>query len=139
MELVINIDNETYSAVQSLIALNTEKRNFKGIIGKCLNAVKNGVVLPKGHGRLIDADVFADKIKEVSLSHRYEYLKLNRMCTVADVLNALTDDLKGTALYGYELCPTVIEADKAYQKEDNNLPLCEEVIHGDFTELMDKE
>lgn len=52
MELVINIDNETYSAVKSLIELNTEKRNFKGIIGKCFNAVKNGVVLPKGHGML---------------------------------------------------------------------------------------
>jgi len=106
MQIVINIPDEIR---QDILTDGVLYCDYNSIIR---DAIKNGIVLPKRHGRLIDADAFADKIKEVSLRHRYEDLKLNRICTVADVLNAVTHDLKGTALNGYELCPTVIEANK---------------------------
>ena len=48
----------------------------------------------------------------MSVRQKYEDLKIDHRCTVADVLTSLTHDLKGTALLGYELCPTIIEADK---------------------------
>lgn len=40
-------------------------------------------------------------------------------------------------------CPNcgakMIEPQESKDKEENNLPLCEEVIHGDFSGVMDKE
>lgn len=52
-KIVIDIDDKTYKAFMELIAINLGRSN-KGIIEKCLNAIKHGTPLPKGHGRLID-------------------------------------------------------------------------------------
>ena len=57
-KIVIDIDDKTYKAFMELISINLGRSNYKGIIEKCLNAIKHGKVLPKGHGRLIDADKF---------------------------------------------------------------------------------
>lgn len=48
-QIVIDIDDKTYKAFMELISINLGRSNYKGIIGKCLNAIKHGVVLPKGH------------------------------------------------------------------------------------------
>ena len=45
MKIVIDIDEKIYNDIRS-----------KNEHGKIFNAVKNGTPLPKGHGRLIDAD-----------------------------------------------------------------------------------
>lgn len=55
-QIVIDIDDKTYKAFMELISINLGRSNYKGIIEKCLGAIKHGKVLPKGHGRLIDAD-----------------------------------------------------------------------------------
>lgn len=47
-QIVINIDNKTYKVFMELMAGNLWRSNYKGIIGKCLDAIKHGVVLPKG-------------------------------------------------------------------------------------------
>ena len=66
-------------------------------------------VLPKGHGRLIDADAFAKRLKEISEHHHFE--KLFRISALAVVLSVV-DELTGESLCGYENNPTVIPADK---------------------------
>lgn len=55
-QILIDIDDKTYKAFMELISINLGRSNYKGIIEKCLNAIKHGKVLPKCHGRLIDAD-----------------------------------------------------------------------------------
>ena len=56
MKLVIDIPEEEYKCVQ-----------ITGCIGNktCIsNAIYNATPLPKGHGRLIDADVFIDGFED---------------------------------------------------------------------------
>lgn len=67
--------------------------------------------LPETHGRLIDADAFADHIKSIIERQGYDELTIGKFLTVGDVLNAVIADLKGMTLYGYENAPTVIEAE----------------------------
>lgn len=53
MQIVIDIDVRAYNKCLKLV-----DDNDGGILGMHLiNAVANGTPLPKGHGRLIDADV----------------------------------------------------------------------------------
>lgn len=71
------------------------------------------VKLPEKHGRLIDADAFAERIKSIIKRQGYDDLEMDKFLTVGDVLNAVIADLKGMTLYGYEHTPTVIEAEGA--------------------------
>ena len=69
------------------------------------------VELPDHHGRLIDADAFAERIKSIIERQGYDDLAIGKFLTVGEVLNAVIDDLKGMALYGYENAPTIVEAE----------------------------
>ena len=69
----------------------------------------HGNPLPKGHGRLIDADAFAKRLKEISEHHHFE--NLFGISALAVVLSVV-DELTGESLCGYENNPTVIPADK---------------------------
>ena len=69
------------------------------------------VKLPEKHGRLIDADTFTERIKSIIEQQGYDDLTIGKFLTVGEVLNAVIDDLKGMALYGYENAPTVIGAE----------------------------
>lgn len=71
------------------------------------------VELPEKHGRLIDADAFAERIKSIIKRQGYDDLAIDKLLTVGDVLNAVIADLKGIGLYGYENAPTVIESEGA--------------------------
>lgn len=51
MKLVIDISEELY---MEYVNLGTGKGT--GILSQLIRAIKNGTPLPKGHGRLIDAD-----------------------------------------------------------------------------------
>ena len=53
IELVIKIPEEQYNAIKSDLLYNTFSAEMK-IWG--LGSIRNGTPLPKGHGRLIDAD-----------------------------------------------------------------------------------
>lgn len=56
MKLIIDIDEETYKRV------STDDAYVLGEVDFILieNAIANGTPLPKGHGRLIDADRFVE-------------------------------------------------------------------------------
>lgn len=54
MEIVINIDDKLYEIIKDPNQLSTMYH-----ASKCAEAVRNGVPLPKGHGKLIDADELA--------------------------------------------------------------------------------
>lgn len=81
MKIVIDIDKETYYKV-----LGSNNRGF--LLHAFAGILQTGTILPKGHGRLIDADMLLSKAK--FLYKGYEV--------------ALTNTI-GEA-------PTIIEADK---------------------------
>lgn len=63
------------------------------------------------HGRLIDADKFAETLKKVSIRQGYDKLFSDNILSVGDVFNAIATDLKGEGWDKYKLAPTVIEAE----------------------------
>ena len=79
MELVIEIPDNEY---HQICELRLHNRTFYD------DAIRNGTPLPKGHGRLIDAEVFANNV--VKYSHQ----------STKTIGQALSDT------------PTIIEADK---------------------------
>lgn len=56
MQIVINISEEDLDAI--------EKLKSKGWASRHELSILNGIRLPKGHGRLIDADAYIDKYEE---------------------------------------------------------------------------
>lgn len=96
MTLVIKLDDETYKEVMNRTEFDTL---LLGI--KLIEAVQNGTLLPKEHGRLIDADAL-DK----SLEKEQEDLDLDDKLS-----NAFCDGL----IWASEVLskePTIIEADQ---------------------------
>lgn len=69
------------------------------------------VDIPTPHGRLIDADKFAETLKEVSIRQGYDKLFSDNILSVGDVFDAIAADLKGEGLDEYKLAPTIIEAE----------------------------
>lgn len=88
MQIVINIPEETYNEV-CWRGLFLGPRDNKELV----NAIKNGTSLPKGHGRLIDAD----RLTRAEIMHLWYHLPNGDIaCPKVDIDHA----------------PTVIEADK---------------------------
>lgn len=61
MQIVINIDEETYNDIKK----GKIYSSFRDVPLESVNAVANGTPLPKGHGRLIDANEIIGKIHGV--------------------------------------------------------------------------
>ena len=94
IELVIKIPEDSYKATCSGSMLPPDVKNV-------INAIRNGTLLPKGHGSLKDADALG-----TSIENRYADMELDgydplALGTYADMV----DDLVETA-------PTIIDADK---------------------------
>ena len=78
MKIVIDIPEEDY--------IRLKEHGMFGRVDVFKNAVRDAVVLPKGHGRLIDADTYR---KEMLDSREFDFFKR------------------------LDMQPTIIEADKA--------------------------
>lgn len=66
IELVIKIDEELYKNIYSdaEIMIYGGMRSSKTLLATLLRSVRNGTSLPKGHGRLIDADAYRKELWE---------------------------------------------------------------------------
>lgn len=74
------------------------------------SAIRNGTILPKGHGRLIDADAFIETMKDVSKRQKYKEVLIDDCLTVDDVFKAIIESLQNEGLANGDV-PTIIEAD----------------------------
>ena len=83
MYIIINVPEKEYKRMKLLRALSSDN--------ECLRYILEGTPLPKGHGRLIDADVIDDNIYDLTRGLDLNYNQ------IIDVL----DDV-----------PTIIPADK---------------------------
>ena len=95
MQIVIEIPEDTYKATCNENMLPPDVRNV-------VDAIKNGTPLPKGHGRLIDADRFLKRVKKDREHEAYMH-----SWTADNVLERLDS----------WYAPTIIEADKAESAE----------------------
>lgn len=103
MQIVIDIPDEEYSAVQSASYYNFD--TYTAYL-----AIKNGTPLPKGHGRLIDADAFIAKLEDASKRQKYNELLIDDCLTVDDVFKAIIESLSNEGLAEND-APTIIEAE----------------------------
>lgn len=83
------------------------QENVNGTLKSLIRREMNGEMLPKGHGRLIDADAFIRFIKDVSKRQKYEEVLIDKNMTVEDVLNAVVESLENEGD-----TPTIVSADK---------------------------
>ncbi len=93
VELVIAIDDKLYEIIK-----NPEKLETMYHAGKLCEAVKNGIPLPKGHGRIVDIGPYEGKV----IASR-TYCGVNKLIEVAEL-------------------DTIIEADK---ENYNNYRCCD--------------
>ena len=97
MQVVIDIDDEMYEQ----IVTNDDVYVLDDV--DCIlieNAIANGTPLPKGHGRLIDADDLLDRIG-------LEDNDSNRENNVGEIIT----------LEDFDLISTIVEADKESEEE----------------------
>ena len=59
MQIVINVDNELYEYFSKRRTMNDD--GYFSHVGKLIKALRNGLLLPKEHGRLIDADLLRNQ------------------------------------------------------------------------------
>ncbi len=78
--------------------------------------IKDGTPLPKGHGRLIDADAFIATLENTSKRQKYKELLIDDLLTVDDVFKAIIESLRNEGLAEGDT-PTIIEADNVESEE----------------------
>jgi hypothetical protein len=88
MKIVIEIDDARFKDIRRIACVQLENYHFKTVE----QIIANGTLLPKGHGRLIDAD----KLEPRDISPEAWY-----------------SPMWGFELVDIEDAPTIIEADKA--------------------------
>lgn len=84
MKLVVDIDDELYNFIMEHKLLVMDLKEIE-------KAIKNGIPLPKGHGKMIDADKAVANYAKYGISHMWD----------ATDLPEIMDE-----------CPAIIEADK---------------------------
>lgn len=93
MQIVIDISEDNYKLIQN--------GNYCGILShEIYNAIKNGTLLPKGHGDLKDADVMINKLCTNEASELFGSI------TCAEIMDFINDE------------KTIIKADKTERSEE---------------------
>ena len=101
MHIVIDIDNNLYTRL-----FDNGVDNYDDAVDMA-KAIRKGTPLPKGHGRLIDADAI--------LKEEYEKLEIG-FDDYTIIYNAFVNTIKEIV----NLTPTIIEADKGVKNESDN-------------------
>ena len=115
VEVVIKIPKEDFDFIKDEFA-DGDMPDEKDLKETTYYAIANGTVLPKGHGRLIDADAFIKFMQTVSKTRKYDELWIDNFLTVDDTFNAVIASIKNEGTSNGD-APTVIEADKDGQDE----------------------
>jgi methyl coenzyme M reductase subunit C-like uncharacterized protein (methanogenesis marker protein 7) len=98
MQIVIDIDDYVYKKLM----------NKTICVADIVDAIKNGIPLPKGHGRLVDADVLKEKLEDhhnffVEACGSFEGMTFKEKARVDEIINCIAEVVNA---------PTIIEADK---------------------------
>ena len=105
MQIVIDVPDEDYKRIKDM------PDAFNSLTSRAYKSIKNGTPLPKGHGRLVDAD----KISRVNYA---EEDNLTGYGMTYDEMGAYNDGIND--MYRrVKNAPTVIEADKEAENESD--------------------
>ena len=96
MRIVIDIPEDDYKSIKDMQYYISGRRSGRQIEYNIINAILNGTPLPKGHGRLIDADKLQKSYCDDNCGVRKCVDAMDRCVFIGSVLEA----------------PTIIEADK---------------------------
>ena len=91
MQIVINVDNELYEYFSKRRSMHDD--GYFSHVGKLIKALREGTLLPKGHGELIDRD----KIEYLKAIHDAKYGHISWIDAIEKIKHS---------------APTIIEADK---------------------------
>lgn len=80
MKLVIEISEDIYKTLKAVSNIVYGFRSGKTFVHACLTAIRNGIPLPKGHGRLIDADA----VLEDPIGNTYKDIEIAETIIEAD-------------------------------------------------------
>ena len=94
MKLIIDIQDFVYNNVKDFDTTHNYELNI-------VESIKNGIPLPKGHGRLIDAD----ELRLDIIAHKYS----NNFCTEHNIDQSINVGMLNILITD---APTIIEADK---------------------------
>jgi len=113
VELIVKIDEKLYKDIYSdaEIMIYGGMRSGKSLLATLLRAIRNSTPLPKGHGRLIDADAFIAMMEDASKRQKYKELLIGDCLTVDDVFKAVIESLLNKGFAEGD-APTIIEADE---------------------------
>ena len=87
IELVIKIPQKVYKAICDKNALGCD-------IGDIKNMIRNGTPLPKGHGRLIDADEIDNNIYDLTRSMDLNYGQISEVVDTAPTIIEKDDEVE---------------------------------------------
>lgn len=105
MKVVIDIDENLYTRL-------FDNGDIDAVdMLKAYVAIRKGTVLPKNHGRLIDADAFIAMLKNATERQRYKELLIDDCLTVDDVIKAIIESLQNEGLAEGD-APTIIPAER---------------------------
>ena len=103
MQLVIEIDKDYYEIIKHEVEHGHDFKPY--------NLIANGIPLPKGHGRLIDAD----ELKQTLQNHHdffiFAYGSINKFRQLASLSDKVRTDEINTSIAEVLNAPTIIEAD----------------------------
>ena len=97
MKVVIDVENFIYEAIKDVQDMFGRTVEGNTLLQRLMRAVQNGTPLPKGHGRLIDADAFQDRLTRQRWTFRSVKEYKEMMLRINDA-------------------PTIIEADKGVEE-----------------------
>ena len=112
MKLLIDIPEDVFKRT----VFYREFRDINDCV-TTIKALENAIPLPKGHGRLIDADAFIAFMEDVTERQRYKELLIDERITVDDVIKAVIESLQNKGLAEGN-SPTIIEADKESEEKE---------------------
>ena len=110
MKIVIDISADDFEKVKC----------GRGAVSMMRRAIIQGAPLPKGHGRLIDADAFIARMEDASKRQKYKELWIDNFLTVDDVFKTVIESLQNKGLAKGD-SPTVIEADTESEGKYGNV------------------
>ena len=119
MQIVIDIDETKYNTI-----MNYPKEWDEW----ALKAIQHGTPLPKGHGRLIDADEYKEHLYACETNGRpLHTMELNeRLATVDDTPTIIEADTESEEVSdtNMKMWEELFKADKVRKYEQSNMSLC---------------
>ncbi len=96
MKVIIDIPNSLYANLPKIVNGSIASKRI-------LDCVKNGIPLPKGHGRLIDADKFINSLKGIEKLHIDDELRSSILETINSNILVEAEDNAENKEYGVKV------------------------------------